>query len=156
MAKKKTNYLLIAGIAAVGFYLWKRSVAQPAGSTPLPGSAINPTMPTVAPLVSAPVSQPATTGFLATVAQVFAPAPAPVTASGTTVPGDVRTWVESLDAANQAQANKALLIMPQSEIDSLEDIVHNDFYGNGITTPAQRTFWDMWRVKYHVLDGTYA
>ncbi len=80
------------------------------------------------------------------------PAPAPTGI----VPPDVYTWIGSLDTANQAQAQKALLIMTPEEIAGLEDIVHNDFYGNGITTDAQRTFWNTWRVKYHVLDGTYA
>lgn len=151
---KKNNTLLIVGIAAVGFYLWKRSAAAPV-PVALPGSGLNPTLPT-SPMVSAPAPAPAPTGFLSQTLQTLQQS-AQTTASGTVIPADIHTWVNSISsAANQAQANKALAIMPQSEIDSLEDIVHNDFYGNGITTPAQRAFWDMWRTKYHVLDGTYA
>ena len=154
---KKTNYILIAGIAAVAYFLYRKSTSQAQPVAMLPGAGLNPTLPTTNLLQPQPVvvqaPAPAPVSVQSAQAQVVS-IPAPT--SGTSIPADIYTWVGSLDAANQAQANKALAIMPQSEIDSLEDIVHNDFYGNGITTTAQRTFWNMWRVKYHVLDNTYA
>jgi hypothetical protein len=149
---KKNNTVLILGIAAVGFYLWKRNQAQGQPVALMPGSGLNPTLPT-SPVSSPSFIQPVTQA--APVSQVQNVQPSPVS-SGVTIPADVYTWIGTLDLANQGQANKALTLMSQSEVNSLEDIVHNDFYGNGITTTAQRQFWDAWRVKYHVLDGTYS
>jgi hypothetical protein len=81
--------------------------------------------------------------------------PAPATANDARVT-EILQWVNTLSPANATAARSALSVMSQDEIAGLYDIVHNDFYGNGITTDAQRTFWNAWRVKYHVLDGTYA
>lgn len=141
MAKKSNNLLLIAGIGVAGYFLWKKSAAPAPAVTPA-GSLLTPTLTTN--YSSAPTTG---TGSAAT--------PLPSVANDARVPV-IQQWINTLDTANQAQANKALPLMSQDEIAGLYDVVHNDFYGNGITTPAQRDFWNAWRVKYHVLDGTYA
>jgi len=62
---------------------------------------------------------------------------------------DIRQWVSTItDPARVQRINNALAVMTDAELSGLYDIVHNDFYGNGITTPTQRAFWDAWRTKY--------
>ena len=141
MSKKNNNLLLIAGVGVAGYFLWKKSAAPAAAAAPA-GSLLTPTL--TGSFSSAPNTG---TGSAAT--------PLPSVANDPRLT-DIRQWISSLSAGNQAQANKILPLMSQDEIAGLYDVVHNDFYGNGITTPAQRDFWNAWRVKYHVLDGTYA
>jgi hypothetical protein len=136
MAKKSNNLLLIGGIGVVAYLLWKKSTAAPPVAA-LPGAAIPTTLNNY---TTAPAINTATAG--------------PVSAPANNVPADIYQWIATISPGNQVQAKNALLLMSPAEIASLEDIVHNDFYGNGITTSAQRLFWDTWRVKYHVLDGT--
>lgn len=148
MAKKSNNnLLLIAGIGVVAYYLWQKS-STPVPVAALPGSGLTPALNTT-PMVTAVQSTPPTvgTGSAAT--------PTPSLANDARIP-QIQQWIATLDPANAAQATRALPLMTQDEIAGLYDVVHNDFYGNGITTDAQRTFWNAWRVKYHVLDGTYA
>jgi hypothetical protein len=133
MAKKNNNTLLIVAVAAAGFYLWKRSSAA---------------------AVVAPVATGTMSTSPVTLGTGSAATPAPAVASDPRLT-EIRQWIASLSAGNQSAANAALLVMTQSEIDKLYDIVHNDFYGNGITTILQAAFWNGWRQKYHVLDGTY-
>lgn len=135
---KKTNYLLIGAVAAVGYILWKRSAAAPAAAA---------TAPNIPPTLTA------TTGSGYTAPAQLTTA-GPVSQPTNAVPADIYQWIATIPPNNQVQAKNALLLMSAQEIAGLEDIVHNDFYGNGITTSAQRLFWDTWRVKYHVLDGT--
>jgi hypothetical protein len=140
MSKKKNNtttLLLVAGVAAVGYYLYTKSAAGSSG-------VVAPGLPTTLSTGSLPNTG---TGSLAT--------PLPSTANDPRLVV-INEWVNTLDAANANAARNALAIMSQDEIASLYDIVQNDFYGNGITTDAQRAFWNTWRVKYHVNDGTYA
>lgn len=147
MAKKNNTLLLVGGVAVVGFLLWKRSAAaQLPAPVPTGAPGLNPT------LNSALVTP--TQAMTATTANQVQPSQVVTVAAGNQVPPDILQWVGTLSPANQVQAKNALQVMTSQEIAGLEDIVHNDFYGNGITTPAQRTFWDAWRVKYHVLDGT--
>lgn len=146
MAKKSNNNLLIiAGVAAVGYYFWQKSSAPAVAS--LPGSQLTPLLNTT-PMITAVQSAP-------NIGTGSASTPTPSLANDARVP-QIQQWIATLDAANAAQATRALSLMTQDEIAGLYDVVHNDFYGNGITTDAQRTFWNAWRVKYHVLDGTYA
>jgi hypothetical protein len=139
MAKKRDNLLLIAGIGVGAYLLWKKSATQP--PAPLPASNLTPTL---TGNYSAPTLG---TGSAAT--------PLPSTANDQRVT-EIKQWISSLSPGNQAAALSALAVMSQAEIAGLYDIVHNDFYGNGITTSQQRAFWDAWRTKYHVADGTYA
>lgn len=141
MAKKSNNnLLLIAAVAVGGYFLWKKS-ASPAVAAPA-GSLLTPTL-------------TATTGSAPNYGTGSVATPLPSTANDPRL-ADIRQWISSLSPSNAGAASTALASMTQDEIAGLYDVVHNDFYGNGITTPAQRTFWNAWRVKYHVLDGTYS
>jgi hypothetical protein len=129
--KSNNNLLLILGVAGVGYYLWSKNQA------------------------TAPPSQTAVTSTSAPnygTGSAQTPTPSVVNDPRLT---EINQWINTISVANANQARLALTQMSQDEVAGLYDIVHNDFYGNGITTPAQRTFWDTWRVKYHVLDGTY-
>lgn len=77
-------------------------------------------------------------------------------AGGAEVPTAVTNWAkQGMGPANQAQFFKMLPSMTSSEINQLYDIIINA-WGKGVNpTPAQVQFWDTWRVKYHILDGTY-
>lgn len=136
MSKKNDSTLLILAAAGVaGYFLWKNS--QGAAVVPASQTAVN----------SAGSAPNYGTGSAQT--------PVPSTANDPRLT-EINQWINTLSLANANQARQALTMMSQAEIAGLYDIVHNDFYGNGITTPQQRTFWDTWRVKYHVLDGTYS
>ena len=140
MGKKKSNsttLLLVAGVAAVGYYLYTKSAVQPAvlQSNGLPTTLSTGSLPNTG------------TGSAATPLASTANDPRLLV---------INQWINTLSPGNATAARNALMIMSQSEIASLYDIVQNDFYGNGITTDAQRSFWNAWRVKYHVDDGTYA
>jgi len=69
----------------------------------------------------------------------------------------VRQWFDSLDAANKNQAYAQLPNMTSTDIAGLVDLIDNA-WGSGIdkTTDSERAFWNAWRLKYHILDGTYA
>jgi hypothetical protein len=133
MAKKSGNnkLLLIAAVGAAAYYLYTR---HPAAAAPPVVQTSGGTAPNYG------------TGSNQT--------PAPVTVADPRLT-EINQWVSTLSTANAAAARNALTVMSQGEIASLYDIVHNDFYGNGITTATQRDFWNVWRTKYHVNDGTY-
>jgi hypothetical protein len=138
MSKKSsnTNLLLIAALAAGGYYLYTRSAVT-----------ATPVVPNIPTTLSA--------GSLPNTGTGSAMTPLASTANDPRLTV-INQWVATLDPANANQARNALAVMTQDEIAGLYDIVQNDFYGNGITTDTQRAFWNAWRVKYHVLDGTYA
>jgi hypothetical protein len=142
MSKKKSdNLLLIAGIGVGGYLLYKYVVAPPvATAAPVPN---------LTPTLTGNYSAAPTLGTGS------AQTPMPSTANDPRLI-EINQWISTLSAGNASAARAALTQMSQAEIAGLYDIVHNDFYGNGITTDAQRSFWNAWRVKYHVADGTYA
>jgi hypothetical protein len=135
MAKKNNNtLLLVAAVGVAGYFFWKRSGAT-AAPTAAPGSGLTPTL-------TGNQSAP-------TYGTGSAQTPTPSVANDARLT-DINQWISTLSATTAAAARNALAVMSQDEIAGLYDIVHNDFYGNGITSPAQRTFWDAWRVKYSV------
>jgi hypothetical protein len=131
---KNQTLILLGGGALLAYYFWKKSqAAQSAGAAAVitPGAG--------APIVNiTPVPQ-SNTGV----------------AGQLTVPQVVTDWVGTMDVANRNQFYAQLKVMTQADINGLQDIIVNDWEGTGIATPAQRAFWDTWRVKYHILDGTY-
>jgi hypothetical protein len=129
MAKKKNNTLLIVAAVAVGGYLlWKHSQTQVAATMN------NNTVAATSPLAT-------TLGFSPVVVSAETDDPRYV---------EINKWVSTLSIGQGNAVSSALKIMSSAEIDGLNDIVLNDFYGNGITTAAQRAFWDTWRVKYNI------
>jgi hypothetical protein len=144
MSKKSsstTKLLLVAGVAGVAYYLYK-------------SGALNNILPAGAPSAPAAVNPLAITSTQQAVTNSAATSLPPVTSNDPRVT-TIMQWMNTLTGGNKTAALNALPQMSQSEIAGLYDIVANDFYGNGITTGPQTTFWNAWRVKYHVLDGTY-
>lgn len=140
----KKDTVVILGVLAIGGYLLYRKSQAAALATSSPV--------VVPPMVNAPMSLPTT---LTTGQQTYnnTPPSTPVDPNG--VPLAFTQWAETLDVANKAQFDKMLPSMTPGEIACMTDIIINDFNGNHITTPAQRSCWDSWRVKYHILDGTF-
>jgi len=67
----------------------------------------------------------------------------------------VSNWFNTLGAANKQQAFAMLPSMTPQELSNMA-IILTQYWPTGTpVTPALRTFWDTWRVKYHILDGTY-
>lgn len=149
MSKKSSNnkLLLIAGVAAVGYYLYSKGSLQSLFGAPAP--ATTPGLNTV------PMAVNTAAGIQVGVSNAQQPAMPPVTVNDSRV-ATITQWMNTLTGGNRTAALAALPVMTQDEIAGLYDIVANDFYGNGITTPAQTAFWNAWRVKYHVNDGTYS
>jgi hypothetical protein len=134
MAKDNTMLLLgLAAAAAVGYYFYSRQ------------------SPGVAPAL-APGSLATTTGTPAGFST--APTPAANANSATVVQG----WFNSgaLDPANKQQAFAQFGNMTADEINQLADIIVNVWGTGGTPSAAQTLFWNAWRVKYHIDDGTYA
>jgi hypothetical protein len=135
MAKDNTMLLLgLAAAAAVGYYFYSK---QSAGVTPaaLPAGSLATTTGTPA-------------GFST------APTPAANANSATVVQG----WFNSgaLDPANRQQAFGQFGNMTADEVNQLADIIVNVWGTGGKPSAAQTAFWNAWRVKYHIDDGTYA
>jgi hypothetical protein len=147
MSKKSSNnkLLLIAGVAAVGYYMYSKGYFNSLTGTPAVAPVINPVLPQGA---------PQTSGIQIGVQTAQQPILAPVPSNDPRVQ-TITQWMNTLTGGNKTAAFAALTVMTQDEIAGLYDIVANDFYGNGITTAAQTAFWNAWRVKYHVNDGTY-
>lgn len=70
------------------------------------------------------------------------------------VPSTITQWAQSLPPNNQAQFFKMLPSMSGSEISSLNDIIINAWGKGANPSAAQTAFWNTWRTKYHILDGT--
>lgn len=125
---KYKKYIIWVGIAVVIIllYLYYKSKAKPAA----------PVVTTVNPV----------TGQSTTAATAL---------NGTVeVPKAVTDWANGLQPNNKAQFYKMLPTMTQQDIDGLYDIILNEWGANRMPTPAQTTFWNYWRVKYHVADGS--
>lgn len=128
-------------------------------TTPAPVSAL-PTASTVI-TPGLPVTPPSTVTILTP--ETFAPAqlpaaPAPVNAAAAST--DQQTVIDyfksSLDEANLNQFNNSMASFTPAEWSALWDLLVNDWRGGQGNTPARMQFWDTWRTKYHILDGTYA
>jgi hypothetical protein len=107
-----------------------------------------------APVTASPASPDATT----------ATAPAATPAPSATYDSIILPWMNSLGVGNKAQALRIYPTMtdvgnpgigPGNEKAALADIIANVWTGKRAQTAADTNFWNAWRVKYHVLDGTY-
>jgi hypothetical protein len=66
----------------------------------------------------------------------------------------VQGWSNTLPALDKQHINAALPLMTADEIATLAGIINTWTSGNPVSA-AQTAFWNAWRVKYHVLDGSY-
>lgn len=162
MKKEYVIILVIAALAAIWYFFIRNAstaavVAPPVTSTgPLTQAAV----------VNGP---PATLATATGASQVLTQAPDTSPAPTLTVqPGGaavidssqydaiILPWMNGLGAANKQQALKMYPSMTDSEKASLADIIVNVWGGKRQQTSADTVFWNTWRVKYHVLDGTYS
>jgi hypothetical protein len=65
-------------------------------------------------------------------------------------------WMNNLGVANKQQALKIYPSMTTNEKAALADIILNVWGGKRPQTSDDTLFWNNWRTKYHVLDGTYS
>lgn len=165
----KQSTVALLAVAGIGAYLWWKSKqtqaqqtvlasgAPPGPVSPLPTSPLQPVSPPPV-TVAAPAAPVATPGTVQTQVQN-------AVQSGSQVVQDlcysrVTSWFNTLDAGNKAQAFAQLPNMTEDELTALCLIF--DQWAAGHTTVAQGMpqsyidFWNSWRVKYHILDGTYA
>jgi hypothetical protein len=144
MSKKGSNnkLLIVAGLAAVGYYMYSKGIL---GSL-LPGTAAPAA--TTPGLNVVPMAVNTATSVQQAVTNSQQPTQPTVNSADSRIPV-IMQWVNTLTGTKYAAAMAAIPLMTQDEIAGLYDIVANDFYGNGITTPAQTAFWNAWRVKYN-------
>ena len=65
-------------------------------------------------------------------------------------------WMNSFGSANKAQALKMYPSMTDAEKAMLADFIVNLWPGKRAQTADDTAGWNAWRVKYHILDGTYS
>lgn len=148
MAKKKDNTLLIGlGIAAVlgGVYYFSRDTAAAPSSPGVsnPGGAL-----------------PGTVSSNLNASTSIAQQQAPTTTAGTGTASSqdlvLTNWFDSLDPANKNQAYAMLPNMTTDEKNQMANIIVNVWMKQVSPTSDQVNFWNTWRVKYHIEDGTFA
>lgn len=137
----KDNLLLIGALALGGYLLYKKSL-----NTAIPGG-----------ILPAPVIPPGSNGVITPGLLSAAPADTMTAATGVSNPGDnvILNWFQSLSPANAQQALSQWPNMTTADKAGLYDLIANDWQGGQGNTPARIAFWNSWRVKYHVNDGTY-
>lgn len=146
---KKNNTMMLVGIAAVIGAVWyftkqpaTAAAAVPAGGTPLPATPAGaiPGQVTTNSVQAAPaVDTSATSSF-----------------TNSNLDLVISQWFDTLDPANRAQAYAQYPNMTVDEKNQLGDIIVNVFDKFLKPSSAQTQFWNAWRVKYHIEDGTYA
>lgn len=152
MDKKTMTILLIA--AASIFVLWYLTKDKTVANTEPTGGT------TAAP--AAPISTSgATTTNDATVtagknSQTLTETSATTGSPSNTLDAAIYAWFNGLSAGNKAQAYKMYPSMTDSEKASLYDIIINEWQNGGPATTTRVNFWNNWRIKYHILDGTYS
>jgi len=164
---KKQTVIIIVAIVALAllwyFFVYKKN--QTAGASPV----VAPGIPQAAPVsqaavVNGPPAQLATaTGAsqtLATPATALDVSTAVQPVYTTAIDSSqydaiILPWMNSLGVNNKQQALAMYPQMTQTEKATLADIITNVWGGKRPQTSADTQFWNTWRVKYHILDGTY-
>jgi|SRR5882672_8809686 len=159
MAKKKDNLVQWGLILAAGFgvyYLYKKNQAATTTitttTTPVAVLPITPTASVIDPGMTAPITLTIAPESLAPLTTTVPTANATHSANQQTV---IDFFTTDLDEANLNQFHNSMNQFTADEWAGLYDLLVNDWEGGGGNTPARKQFWDTWRVKYHILDGTY-
>jgi hypothetical protein len=168
MKKEYVIILLIAAVAAIWYFFIHKPDAStlaanviPAGGTsaaPVPAMAVQgPATPAANATATAP-SQVLTAPDVVTPAA--ASVPSTTTAPAATPDSIILPWMNSLGVANKQQSLTMYPNMTDAEKAALADIIANVWSaagtpGHRALTSADTAFWNAWRVKYHILDGTY-
>jgi hypothetical protein len=168
MAHKKNKTGLIIGLLAVGGLAWWYFTKKPATATPIPATALPPVPGTG--MALPPPLQVAPTAFVpgAAAPPVATPAtvsPSPVAATPLALPvtgpadnrvATIQAWANStLTPGNLAAFNAGESSFTPTEWAGLFDLYFNDWIGGQGNNAARIAFWNDWRAKYHVNDGTY-
>jgi len=169
MAKKNHmwEWAAILGGAGILVYLYNKNqttavttttVTTPAIISPissLPASAT-----AVAQIDPGTIAIPTVTVSPETLAPLSVATVAPAATSSSSYSANQQTVINyfktDLDEANLNQFTNNLANFTPAEWTGLYDLLVNDWEGGQGNTPARKQFWDTWRVKYHILDGTYA
>ena len=162
---KKQTIIIIVAIAALAalyyFFIYKKNQTAAAPATIAPG------VPSAAPVSQAAVvnGPPSVNATATGASQILTgnatdatPAPQPgavASVDPTQYDAIILPWINSLGVNNKQQALTMYPQMTASEKASLADIIANVWTGNRPQTSADTLFWNAWRVKYHILDGTY-
>lgn len=145
----KDSTIALLAVAGLGAYLWYKNKNQAAATAAL----------TASPGAATPVA-PVTPGAQQTAVDLQA---AGAVQSGAVVTNDlcknrVTTWFNTLSAGNKAQAFAMLPQMTEDELTAL-CLIFDEWAAGHVAPPALAQkyidFWNSWRVKYHILDGTY-
>lgn len=153
--KDKGTYVIVGlGAAALIYYFYNKNKATSAIPTVAPVTEPGITTPST-PITALPVTPTLQTGQLTTALYNPAPTPTgvPLSSQQQTVMAFFKT---DLDEANLNQFMNSYPSFTDSEWAGLWDLVVNDWQGGQGNTPQRKQFWDTWRVKYHILDGTYS
>lgn len=172
MGKGSSGVLWVAGALGLAYWLYTQQSATtttapatpalPTPALPAQGTSIT-ALPVATPAVTAPGLTSVTPAVLTTTAlqiPVTATPGIPTAASTGLTASQLATlqnWAQtSMDAANYAQWTAQQGNFTPVEWAGLADLYFNDWTGGQGNTPARESFWNDWRRKYHILDGTYA
>jgi hypothetical protein len=164
--KKQTVIYIVAIVilaALYYFFIYKKNQTDATAVITIPGGPIAAPV-TQAAVINGPPSilaaATAASQTLSTVPDVIAvPAVQPGVAapiSSSQYDATILPWLNSLGVANKQQALKMYPSMTEQEKASLADIIANVWGGKRAQTSADTIFWNTWRTKYHILDGTYS
>jgi hypothetical protein len=163
MKKGYVIIIVIALLAAIWYFFFRKDASNTTAAAVIaPGGALTPagTSPIMSPNLNATATQ--ASQVLTGPAVVSAGIPASMSPSADVAidPSQydaiITNWMNSLGSANKMQALSIEPSMSLTEKAALADIIQNVWTGNRAQTVADTNFWNAWRVKYHVLDGTYS
>jgi hypothetical protein len=147
----KNSEILLIGAAGIGiwyFMFGPGATPTPAVSLPssaalaLPAGSVTP-LPLLTPAQTNPVAIPVPGAN--TMTQIAANSNATVAQQQT-----IFTWVNTMDAADQAAFYSQWGVMTAADVAGLMDLIVNEWQGGQPVTPARTAFWNAWRVKYGI------
>lgn len=168
---KKETVIYIIAIAALAalyyFFIYKKKeTTTQTAIVPTPGGTVAAPVTQAAVVNGPPAINATATGAsqtLTTAPDVTSPRPVMAVQPGAVVTIDSSQydaidlpWINSLGVANKQQALKMYPQMTMDEKAKLADIITNVWGGKRAQTADDTLFWNTWRVKYHILDGTYS
>ena len=159
---KKEYVIIIVAIALLAvwyFFIRKSSVAT--ANNVLAGAASpsseSPSVGGTTPALNATATQPSQTLAPDVVSPAQSLIPTQDNAINTSqYDAIILPWMNSLGAANKARALLEYPSMEPEEKGALADIIANVWTKNRPQTQDDTDFWNAWRTKYHILDGTYS
>ncbi len=160
MAKKNKTGMIV-GLLALGGLAWWYFSKKPSVA-PLPATALPPvpgTGPALPPALIGPAILPPTVvtpEMTAPPPVITTPLSLPVTGPADNRVATIQSWANaSLSPGNLAQFNASEQSFTPDEWAGLFDLYFNDWIGGEGNNAAREKFWNDWREKYHINDGTY-